>query len=161
MNKIKFYFILLFAAITINSCNKDDNNIEVTPPRDFKEQYKTESALIENYLKNNYIEVVNASGETKDQDVKIDKLDADNPVSIWEQQKYSLLSREIDLHGIKYKLYYLVLREGVGEKPCNVDDVLTSYNGKYLAETTTDNVTSITATKFEEQIYPQAFINLY
>ena len=161
MSKIKFYFILLVAAVTINSCKNDDDDIEVTPPKPYADQYPIDSALIETYLKTNYITVVNAPGETRDQDVTIAKLDATHTVSIWDQKDYQLLNRKVELHGITYVLYYLVLRQGQGEKPCNVDDVFTSYNGKYLAETTTDNVTSLTATQFEEVVYPQAFMSLY
>jgi FKBP-type peptidyl-prolyl cis-trans isomerase len=162
MSKIKFYFIFLIATvISISSCNKDDNNTVTTPPKPYTEQYVKEIALIENYLKANYITVVNASGETKDQDVTIAKLDANHTISIWDQKDYTLLNRKVEIHGITYTLYYLVLREGEGDKPCNVDDVFASYNGKYLAETTTDNVTAITSTSFEEVIYPQAFMNLY
>ncbi|PJJ07013.1 hypothetical protein CLU83_0145 [Flavobacterium sp. 1] len=162
MSKIKFYFILLIAMIGIVSCSKDKNDdIPVIPPKPYAEQYEIESKLIETYLKTNYITVVNASGETKDQDVTIAKLDADHTVSIWDQKVYALKNRIVELHGIKYTLYYLVLREGTGQKPCNVDDVFTSYNGKYLAETTTDNVTIITSTQFEEVIFPQTFVNLF
>ena len=50
MNKIKLYFIALIATFTIISCHKDDDDVEITPPRDYTEQYKTESALIEKYL---------------------------------------------------------------------------------------------------------------
>ncbi|REG94164.1 FKBP-type peptidyl-prolyl cis-trans isomerase [Flavobacterium aquicola] len=162
MSKFKFYIVLLIATIVVSSCNKDDDNdIEVVPPRDYAEQYKTEKVLIETYLKTNYITVVNAPGETRDQDVVIAKLDADHKISIWDQKDYALLNRKVNIHGITYTLYYLVLREGQGEKPCNVDDVFTSYNGKYLTETTTKNVTSITSTQFEEVIYPQSFLNLF
>jgi hypothetical protein len=35
--------------------------------------------------------------------------------------------REVSLHDITYKVYYLVLREGTGVSPCNVDGVLASY----------------------------------
>jgi hypothetical protein len=162
MSKIKFYFIVLMATVvTVSSCNKSDDNVVVEPPRDYATQYATESALIETYLKTNYITVVNAPGETKDQDITIAKLDADHTVSIWDQKGYALKNRIVELHGIKYTLYYLVLREGTGEKPCNVDDVFAAYNGKYLAETTTDNVTTITSTQFEEKIYPEGFMNLY
>jgi hypothetical protein len=162
MSKIKFYFILLIATITTVSCNKNnDDDVVVTPPRDYTEQYKIESVLIETYLKTNYITVINAPGETKDQDITIAKLDAEHTVSIWDQKVYALKNRIVELHGIKYTLYYLVLREGTGEKPCNVDDVFAAYNGKYLAETTTDNVTTISSTQFEEKIYPEAFMNLY
>lgn len=162
MSKIKFYFILLIAAITTISCNKDDDNdIEIVPPKPYAEQYPKDIALIENYLKTNYITVVNAPGETKDQDVTIAKLDADHTVSIWDQKDYALLNRKIEIHGITYVLYYLVLREGVGEKPCNVDDVFTSYNGKYLAEVMTNNVSSITSTEFTNVIFPNSFLNLF
>jgi hypothetical protein len=162
MSKIKFYFIVLMAAVTISSCNKSkDDDIEIVPPKPYAEQYPKDIALIETYLKTNYITVVNAPGETKDQDVTIAKLDANHTVSIWDQKDYVLKNRIVDLHGIKYTLYYLVLREGTGEKPCNVDDVFTSYNGKYLAETTTDNVTSITSTLFQEVIFPRVYMNLY
>jgi hypothetical protein len=161
MSKIKFYFILLIAAVTTVSCNKNDDDVVVTPPKPYAEQYKTERVLIETYLKTNYITVNNAPGETKDQDITIAKLDAEHTVSIWDQKVYALKNRIVELHGIKYTLYYLVLREGTGERPCNVDDVFTSYNGKYLAETTTDNVTTITSTQFQEKIYPEVFMNLY
>jgi hypothetical protein len=161
MSKIKFYIVLFIAAVTINSCKNDDDDVEITPPRPYDEQYSKDIAMIEDYLKANYITVVNAPGETKDQDVTIAKLDADHTVSIWDQKEYALVSRDVKLHGITYKLYYLILRQGVGEKPCNVDDVFASYNGKYLAETTTDNVTNITANLFEEVIYPQKYMNLY
>lgn len=168
MSKIKFYFILLIAAITTISCNKDDDNdIEIVPPKPYAEQYPKDIALIENYLKTNYITVVNAPGETKDQDVVITPIPSggtQTPIYGYLNSSTfpKLTFREVALHGgVKYKLYYLILREGQGEKPCNVDDVLTSYNGKYLAEKTTDNVTAITSTQFEEVIYPQAFLNLY
>jgi hypothetical protein len=133
----------------------------VAPPKPYAEQYPKDIALIETYLKTNYITVLNTPGETKDQDVTIAKLDAGHTVSIWDQKDYALLNRKVEIHGITYTLYYLVLREGTGEKPCNVDDVFAAYNGKYLAETTTDNVTTITSTQFEEVIYPEAFMNLY
>ena len=163
MSKIKFYFIFLIATVvSISSCNKDDNNsAEATPPKPYAEQYPKDITLIENYLKTNYITVVNAPGEIKDQDVLIAKLDANHTISIWDQKDYTLLNRKVELHGITYILYYLVLRQGGGDKPCNVDDVFTSYSGKYLIETTTDNVAAITSTSFEEVIYPQIFTNLY
>lgn len=167
MSQIKFYFILLIAAITTISCNKnDDDDIVITPPKPFAEQYPVDSLMIYNYLKKNYITVVDAPGETKDQDVTITPI----PTGGTQPSIYSYLNsstfpkltfREVDLHGVKYKLYYLVLREGSGERPCNVDDVLTSYNGKYLAETTKDKVTSITSTQFEEVVFPQSFMSLY
>ncbi len=58
-------------------------------------------------------------------------------------------------------MYYLVLREGTGSSPSNVDGVLTSYKGDYLAQTTESSVTTLTATQFEEVKYPQQMFSLY
>jgi hypothetical protein len=162
MNKIKFYFILLIATIGIVSCSKDKNDdIPVTPPRDYAIQYATESVLIEEYLKTNYITVVNHPGLTDDQDVTIAKLNTEHPVSIWDQKEYPLKSRKVELHGITYILYYLVLREGKGESPTNVDGVLAAYKGKYLSSVTESGVTAITSTFFEEAKFPNGIIDLY
>lgn len=161
MNKIKFYFILLIATISIVSCSKDKNDEPVTPPRDYAVQYAADNALIEEYLKGNYITVVNNPGIADDQDVTIKKIDAEHPVSIWDQKVYSLKSRDVKLHGIVYKLYYLVLREGVGESPSNVDGVLTAYKGEYLSSVTESSVTTITSTFFEEVKLPNKIFDLY
>lgn len=159
MSKIKFYFIVLISIIAISSCNKNNDDIEITPPRPFAEQYPKDIDLIESYLENNYIEVINNPGETNDQDVLISKLDENHTVSIKDQKEYQLLERIVKLNKIEYKIYYLVLREGTGLKPCNVDEVLTSYDGHYLAQATTGGV--VTATDFENVIFPKSFMSLY
>lgn len=79
--------------------------------------------------------------------------------TIRNQTIYPLKSKEVNLNNVKYIIYYLVLREGVGESPCNVDGVMTSYRGDYLSRDATTNVVS--ATKFEEVIYPQTMMSLY
>ncbi|MBW4361234.1 FKBP-type peptidyl-prolyl cis-trans isomerase [Flavobacterium taihuense] len=156
MSKIKFYFILLIAAITVSSCNKDDNNVEVTPPIPFAEQYPKDIAAIEDYLKTNYFTVLNNPGFPDDQDVTISKIDA-GQASIYSYLDSPTLprltSRDVSLHGITYKLYYLVVREGVkggtissgGEYPCNVDGVFAGYKLSLLDGTTvqTSNNTQI------------------
>jgi hypothetical protein len=72
------------------------------------------------------------------------------------------LTRDVKLHDINYKVYYLVLREGIGEKPTNVDGVLASYKGDYLTQVaaTTTTAASLTATQFEESKNPQSFFSL-
>lgn len=162
MSKIKFYFIFLIAAVVlISSCNKDDNNVPVTPPKPYAEQYPIDIATIESYLKANYITVVNNPGAVNDQDITIAALDADHPTSIWDQTVYPLKSRNVNLHGIVYKLYYLILREGTGESPCNVDGVFTAYRGEYLASETASGVTTITSKLFQEVKSPNTIFELY
>lgn len=170
MNKFKFYFTVLIASFFLFSCSKDDdNNITVTPPRDFNEQYKTDIALIEEYLKNNYITVVNNPGKFDDQDITITKI----PTGGTQPSIYSyldapsypkLLVRNVKMHNVEggYKLYYLVLRPGVGVSPSNVDGVFTSYRGTYLSKSasTATPPSELSATFFEEVKFPQATLSL-
>ena len=134
---------------------------------DYTAQYNTEIADIETYLKTNYISVINNPGFTNDQDVTISKITA-GETSIWDQTSYQLKSREVNLHGISYKVYYLVLREGKknivtglgGQSPSNSDAVLASYSWSYLQNTTATDVPSVTATLFEESKFPNQFFSL-
>ena len=154
MNKIKFYFIVLIAIFTLNSCNKDDDNdVVITPPRDFAEQYATDIAAIEDYLKTNYISnIVNKPGFPEDQDVTISKItDAATQPSLMSYLNSSTLprltSRNVSLHNITYKVYTLLIREGLqggtnpsgGEYPSNVDAVFAGYKGTLLDGTVFDS----------------------
>lgn len=155
MNKIKFYFILSMLSLALFSCSKNKDE-EVTPPREYSEQYPTDLKDIEEYLKTYYIEEV-----TADFDIKISKIPTGGTQkSIWEQTTYPLEFREVNLHGLKYKLYYLVLNEGIGESPSNVDAVFTAYKGDYLQQVTKDGVTTLTVTEFERSSNPQQFFQL-
>jgi hypothetical protein len=123
-------------------------------------QYATDNADIEEYLKTNYITVIDHPGFIDDQNITISKITA-GETSIWDQKTYELKSRDVSLHDITYKIYYLVLRQGVGNSPTNVDGVLAAYHGEYLQRTvTTGTATALTSTLFEEVQYPQQFFNL-
>ncbi|HSD09085.1 FKBP-type peptidylprolyl isomerase [Flavobacterium sp.] len=141
MSKIKFYFIGLIAIFAIISCHKDDDEVEVTPPIPYADQYPKDIAAIEDYLKTNYIsEIVSHPGFPDDQDITIKKItDANTQPSLWSYLDSPTLPRlsvrNVSAHDITYKLYYLVIREGVkggtsphgGEYPCNVDGVFAGY----------------------------------
>lgn len=163
MNKFKFYFIVLITSLSIISCEDDDNEITFDPPRDYATQYAADITMIEDYLKANYITVNNNPGFNNDQDVTISKID-NGQASIYSYLNSStypkLLMKEVSLHSIVYKLYYLILRPGVGISPCSVDGVLTSYKGTYLSQTTT-TPSEVTATLFEEVKFPQSTLSLY
>ncbi|WP_348824465.1 FKBP-type peptidyl-prolyl cis-trans isomerase [Flavobacterium aestuarii] len=152
MSKIKFYFIFLIAAVAVSSCNKDDDNdIEVTPPKPYAEQYAIDSLTIDNYLKTSYIsEIVNKPGFPEDQDITIKKiLSGENYPSLWSYLNSSTLPRltfrSVLISGVNYKIYTLLVREGLknagqtagGEYPCNVDAVFAGYKGTLMDETGT------------------------
>ena len=142
-------------SLALFSCSKD-KEAEVAPPREYSVQYATDIKDIEEYLKTYYIEEV-----TTDFDIKISKIPTGGTQkSVWEQTTYPLKFREVNLHGLKYKLYYLVLNEGIGESPSNVDAVFTAYKGDYLQQVTKDGVTTLTVTEFERSSNPQQFFQL-
>ncbi|MGQ7944905.1 FKBP-type peptidyl-prolyl cis-trans isomerase [Flavobacterium sp. WC2509] len=161
MSKIKFYFIVLIAMITVSSCNKDNNDEEIIPPKPYAEQYPIDIAAIENYLNTHYIsDVVNKPGFPEDQDVTISEItDASSPdqrslMSYLNSNTLPrLTSRNVEtsnevgspLGGLTYKIYTLVIREGVGnvgvggEYPCNMDAVFAGYKGTLLDGTVFDS----------------------
>ena len=150
----------MIGVVSLFSCSKNDA-AEIEPPRDYAVQYATDNTDIEEYLKTNYITVTDHPGFADDQDVTITKIPTGGTQkSIWDQTTYELKSRNVSLHSITYKLYYLVLREGIGQSPCNVDGVLTAYKGDYLSRVAKDNVSTLTATAFEEVKFPTAMIDL-
>ncbi|EJL63750.1 FKBP-type peptidyl-prolyl cis-trans isomerase [Flavobacterium sp. CF136] len=170
MNKFKYFFILLVAGSSLISCNKNDDNQDVEPIRDFAVQYATDKATIEGYLNTHYIVVTESAGNTEDMDVVIDSIeDAATQVPIMSYKANvgtatfpQLKSKNIDLHGITYELYYLVLREGTGESPMNTDGVLASYSGSYLSDVakTDKNPAYVSTTFFEQLKYPQSVFDL-
>ena len=170
MNKIKYFFILLIAGTALVSCNKnDDDDVKIEPLRDYQVQYDTDKATIEGYLNTHYIVVTESPGNVEDMDVVIDSIEdpttqvpimsyKNNTGSVYPQLK----SKNVDLHGITYQYYYLVLREGTKESPMNTDGILTSYKGNYLTSVAkTDKYPAyIKDTFFEQAIYPQSVMDL-
>jgi len=168
MNKFKFYFILLITTVTIFSCEKDDDNNNYTPEplRDYQTQYNAEIIVIEKYLNSNYIDL--SDPNFADKDVIIKKIT--DPAAQPSLMSYlnastfpTLKSKNVEMDGVTYKLYYLVLREGIGEKPCNVDGVFTPYTGSYLYETpaTATASSEISTTEFEKVVNPSIYLSLF
>lgn len=133
-------FITFFA-----SCKKDDD-VTVTPPRDYAVQYATEKDSIEKYLKTHYMVV-----DTETFDVAFESIGSTGPqVSIWDQTEYPLRNKIVTLNEVEYTLYYLSFREGVGKAPTRGDNVLVQYRGSLLD-----------GTQFELQPFPQTSSSLY
>ncbi|WP_343695298.1 FKBP-type peptidyl-prolyl cis-trans isomerase [Flavobacterium sp.] len=148
MNKFKYYFILLLASIAIVSCNKDNDDPETVPLRDYKEQYAADNDSIVKYLKTNYIKSVSA-----DFDIVIEKIPAGgSQVSIMDQTTYPLQTREVYNHDVTYKVYYLTLNKGVGLSPLNTDRVNVAYTGSLLNGTVFDSSYSVSRS-FELYMY--------
>ncbi len=170
MNKFKYYFILLIAAVSFFSCSKNSTDT-ITPTRDYNTQYATDNTDIEEYLKTYSINVTNNAGMPDDQDVTFTKIpDGGTQRSIYSYLNAStypkLLVREVSknllIHNVPYKIYYLVLRPGTGQSPTNVDGVLTAYHGEYLERVaaTTTAAAYMTSNLFDDVKNPQTFFSL-
>lgn len=169
MSKFNFYFIAL-ASLILFSCNKSDDDVAVEVIRGYNEQNITDQSVIETFLKKHYIkEVVDNPGGIDDQDIKFAEIDdTATQFPIWDDPR--LHSFTVEKHDIEYTIYYLQLREGVGEAPSRVDKVLTAYEGSYLyAETKKDTIDGqvllgvpTTSTKmFETVVIPSTYFALY
>jgi len=170
MNKFKYYFILLITTVSFFSCSKNSTTTE--PARDHAVQYATDNTDIEEYLKTYYFTVTNHAGFEDDQDVTFTKIpDGGTQRSIYSYLGATgypkLMVREVSknmlIHNVAYKIYYLVLRPGTGQSPTNVDGVLTAYHGEYLERVaaTTTATSYLTTTLFEDVKNPQTFFSLY
>lgn len=142
MNKFRLYFILLFTSAVLISCNKNDDDTSIAPPRDLAEQYLSDIDSIEQYLKTHHLVKVEVNGLV---DVIIDTIPNGNPeglVSIWDNTEFPLQSKivkndtrvsnlvdGISEDPVEYKMYYLMLTEGVGQQATTVDSTFVTYRG--------------------------------
>ncbi len=141
MNKFRFYFILPLLSIVLFSCSEDDDT-EVTPPRDYDVQYPTDLDSIESYLKTHSFAVVDVDGRV---DVEIDTFivgNTEGKVSIWDNTDYplkfkmvkndnrssNLVDGRVD-DAVDYKMYYFVINEGGGQSATRFDSTYVSYRG--------------------------------
>ncbi|HEY6142551.1 MAG TPA: FKBP-type peptidylprolyl isomerase [Flavobacterium sp.] len=165
MSKFKFYFILLITTASIFSCQKDDDdNFTPTPPRDYKTQYDADIAVIEEYLKSNYIDLRDPNYADKDPIIEKITDPATQPslMSYLDAGSFpSLKTKTVEQDGIVYTLYYLILREGIGESPCNVDGVFTAYEGSYLYSSVTTTPLVVNSVMFEKVVIPSDFFSLF
>lgn len=165
MNKFKIYFTILLATAVLFSCQKDDP-VSAAPPREYSVQYNEDIGIIEEYLETHYITVVNSQGQTDDQDVTISKItNAETQPSIKSYKSNTgdtypqLREKTVNLHGLPYNVYYLVLRQGSRDEdsPTNTDAVFAAYSGSYLRSATDG---AISATDFEEVVIPTQHLSL-
>ncbi len=187
MNKFKLYFILFCSAILLFSCNKSDS-VSAIPIRNFDTQYNDDIAIIEDYLNTHYLEVTTSTG-TDDQDVEIKKIDAGQTkmmdLLFKADGDYPLLRKvPVVIKEVTYYMYYIKLRADNSDAnslaPSKADEILTAYNGSYLAYVTTDEplldengnqviiagipqtvtVTKLQATQFQYVPFPSGYLRM-
>src|SRR5688572_6686833 len=135
-HKFKLYFFLALVAVSFASCRKDDDGVE--PPRDYAEQYAVDLDSIEEYLETHYLTVTETNGLM---DVTVTKIPSggtqtsirnDSRLQWMEimntNRSNNLVDGRVD-DPVKYKVYYMILNEGGGDRPTPVDSVYCSYRG--------------------------------
>lgn len=153
MQKLKFFFFIVFLAI-VAACKKDDNlNIESIPPRSLSEVAIEDAATIQEYLQThcyNYEEFQNPPADF-DYKIRVDTLAGanagKNPLADYMTPlTISVSSDEFGLsqdETAPHTLYYLVARQGIGENPTIADSVYVRYRGTLLDGTEFDGAFNI------------------
>ncbi len=136
MKKNVNLILFVVTILTFISCKKDDDNFSISV-RDRQEVYDENILEIEEYLKNNYLDI---------SDFSIKEIDAAQ-TSIWDEKDdpsnlYPLQSITVrndaraqftvdydNGDDVDYKLYYIILNEGGGEFPTTIDSTYTAFKG--------------------------------
>ncbi|MCW5519112.1 hypothetical protein J1N09_04630 [Aureitalea sp. L0-47] len=137
---MKKYIGLLFTALSIllivNSCgNDDDVQDNFIPARDRAEEAPVAQAIIEEYLNThfyNYEEFANPPANF-DFQIKFDTIAGVNSDKTpLREQVTSKMVKDRIKEGLEYKLYYLVVEEGGGDRPEFPDLATITYDGTYI-----------------------------
>lgn len=145
----KFLLAYLFLAALLISCDKEDDNPELVPPRDRGEQEVEDQEALREYLEThfyNYEEFENPT-EGFDYTVRIDTIDEANADKIPLIESNLLESKTFAFEGVDYEIYILKVREGVGAQPKFTDSTFVSYRGELLDRSRFDG--SITPVWFD------------
>ncbi len=136
MNRIVGFFLLLLITW---SCKKDDDDVDVVPPRLLSEVAVEDDAEIREYLSTHFYNYEEFENPSADFDFKIvfDTIAGDNAnktalINQVQSQKITEFSSTFgrtDGEEVEHTLYYLVAREGVGESPTIGDNAAVSYEG--------------------------------
>lgn len=152
MKRYSLLLTALLSATLLFSCKKDDDNTSIAPPRDRAEQYATDINDIEEYLKTHYLTVTTDGNGNPVTNISAIPENG-TQTSIWDQTEYPLLNKIVKNDArsnpdnplssqvndpVDYKIYYLKIREGIGESPSRVDSTYVSYKGHTLDGTQFD-----------------------
>ncbi|MEW7291313.1 FKBP-type peptidyl-prolyl cis-trans isomerase [Aquimarina sp. 2304DJ70-9] len=142
MNVKKYIFTAILLTVALYACNNDDdgNPLVGDPIRDRAEQQVTDDAQLVDYLNTHFFTPVDVDLNNDTvidyQTASLDTIAGDNSgeQSIMESGK--LITKEVTLEDVKYKLYILNINEGRIDKrtPTFADSTLVTYRGELLYE---------------------------
>lgn len=131
----KFVVLGLLSAVSLTSCNKDDDGgVDPIPVRDRGEQELTDQEAIDNYLDThfyNYEEFENPSADF-DYVVRFDTISGDNSDKTPLRNSELLTEKKVTYQEVEYTMYVLKVREGEGDQPKPSDSTYVTYQGELL-----------------------------
>ena len=147
--RVNRLFLLFLLIATVWSCKKDDGtDLVIVPPRALDEVAVEDDAAIEAFLEThfyNYEEFANPPAEF-DFKIKIGVIEGDNAdkIPLMQQvQSETVTVTNTDLgledeQSVQQTYYYLIAREGGGERPTAADSTFVNYEGSLLDGTVFD-----------------------
>lgn len=134
--------IAVISLLTVFSCGNDDEPVDdnFIPARDREDEAPLSTAIIEEYLETHFYNYEEFQNPPKGFDfvIKFDTIAGDNSQKIpLIEQVSSKMVTDRRVEGLEYKLYYLNVIEGGGEKPNFCDVATLSYEGTYINKEST------------------------
>lgn len=131
--------MLILLAITV-SCKKDDDGPEPIPPRDRGPEAERAQAEIETFLNTHFYNYEDFESDPDNFKIVFDTIAGDNANKTpLINQVQSKIVKDVFAPGVEYKLYYLVVREGGGDRPHFSDYTYNTYEGRTLRLDMFDN----------------------
>ncbi|CAM3517821.1 hypothetical protein AEQU2_02980 [Aequorivita lipolytica] len=135
MTKIKYGVALLIAVLSVTvSCKKDDDApTPPTPPRDRGVEAIRAQDSIEKFLRTHSYNYEEFDSNPENFELKFSKIDVNNDTIIpLIDQVVSKQVRDVVDKDVVYKLYYLKVRDGEGDKPYFPDYTINTYDGRLM-----------------------------
>lgn len=134
--KINNIAYLLLTCIMIFSCKKDDDGNDTIPLRDHQEVALENDAAITAFLETHFYyldEVENPDSDTNDRnEIVIDTIAGEYADRTPLSELTELKVKTITVNDVPHKLYYIIVREGEGERPSSSAKVFVRYRGTNL-----------------------------
>ena len=127
---LKFYlFILPFSA-----CQKNEGSVV---PRDVQVQTIEDNEALVTYLQTHFYNYQDFENDPDNHKIEIslDSLTEKNSdkIALWDQVVTKFVDTEdSDQNIVEHKLYYLIIKKGLGTMPSSVDSTFVSYKGSLL-----------------------------
>lgn len=134
--------VLLLSILCFTSCKKDDDSLEVPPPRDRTKQQAADKDSLLNYLSTHYYNssLFDTPGNYTYDDIDIDELPTDidgNYLDLPDPDNQTLLIDAIETftteyNDVEYEYYLLRLNQGGGDAPYPSNTVNINYFGGFF-----------------------------